>query len=71
MLENVLAIVETLSPLLVAFLSVYLSNRLVVYRVEQLEKRVELHNNLVERVTKLEGSEQAQWRWIDELKKEG
>ena len=70
MLENILAIVETLSPLLVAFLSVYLSNRLVVYRVEQLEKRVELHNNLVERVTKLEGSEQAQWKWIDELKRE-
>ena len=70
MLENVLAIVETISPLLVAFLSVYLSNRLVVYRVEQLEKRVELHNNLVERVTKLEGSEQAQWKWIDELKRE-
>ena len=71
MLENILAIVQVVSPLLVAFLSVYLSNRLVVYRVEQLEKRVELHNNLVERVTKLEGSEQAQWRWIDELKKEG
>ena len=70
MLENILAIVQVVSPLLVAFLSVYLSNRLVVYRVEQLEKRVELHNNLVERVTKLEGSEQAQWRWIDELKRE-
>ena len=71
MLENFLAIVETLSPLLVAFLSVYLSNRLVVYRVEQLEKKVEQHNNLVEKVTKLEASETAQWRWIDELKKEG
>lgn len=71
MLEQILAIVQVVSPLLVAFLSVYLSNRLVVYRVEQLEKKVEQHNNLVERVTKLEGSEQAQWRWIDELKKEG
>ena len=27
------------------------ANRLVVYRIEQLEKKVEKHNNLVERMT--------------------
>ena len=31
------------------------ANRLVVYRIEQLEKKVEKHNNLVERTYNLEG----------------
>ena len=30
------------------------ANRLTVYRIEQLEKKVDKHNNLVERVYKLE-----------------
>lgn len=39
-----------------------------LYRIEQLEKKVEKHNNLVERVTKLESNDQAMWAWIDEFK---
>ena len=31
------------------------SNRLIAYRIEQLEKKVEKHNTLVERTYKLEG----------------
>lgn len=38
------------------------------YRLEQLEKKVEKHNNLVERVTKLESDDRAMWAWIDEFK---
>ena len=38
------------------------------YRIEQLEKKVEKHNNLVERVTQLEADERAMWNWIDEFK---
>lgn len=38
------------------------------YRIEQLEKKVEKHNTLVERVTKLEVDERAMWSWIDEFK---
>lgn len=30
------------------------ANKLVVYRIEQLEKKVEKHNNVIERVYKLE-----------------
>lgn len=40
------------------------------YRIEQLEKKVEKHNNLVERVTLLEASDKTQWVRIDELKEE-
>lgn len=44
------------------------SNSKTLYRIEQLEKKVEKHNNLVERMVKVEQSEQAQWRWIDQFK---
>lgn len=68
-LTILLKIVEVVAPLIVALMSVYLSNRLVAYRVDQLEKKVEKHNNVIERVVKLEGSDAAQWKWIDQLKK--
>lgn len=68
-LEIILRIIEVTAPLLVALTSVYLSNRLIAYRVDELEKKVEKHNNFVERIVKLEGSDAAQWRWIDQLKK--
>lgn len=38
------------------------------YRIEQLEKKVEKHNNLVERVTQIEADEKAMWNWIDTFK---
>jgi hypothetical protein len=36
-------------------LGIIASNKLVQYRLEQLEKKVQAHNNLVERTYKLEG----------------
>lgn len=42
-------------------------NSKTVYRIEQLEKKVEAHNNLVERITIEEQNTNAQWRRIDEL----
>lgn len=68
-LTIILKIIEVTAPLIVALVSVYLTNRLVAYRVDQLEKKVEKHNNVIERVVKLEGSDAAQWKWIDQLKK--
>lgn len=68
-LTVILDIVEAVAPLVVALVSVYLANRLIAYRIDQLEKKVEKHNQLVERVVKLEGSDAAQWKWIDQLKK--
>lgn len=45
-----------------------LNSRLTLYRIEQLEKKVEKHNNLVERIVILEKNDDAQWKWIDEFK---
>lgn len=36
-------------------LGVIASNKLVQYRLEQLEKKVQAHNNLIERTYKIEG----------------
>ena len=35
----------------------------------RLERKQDKHNELIERVTKLEMNDGAQWRWIDEFKK--
>ncbi len=40
-----------------SFLGVIAANKLVTYRLEQLEKKVEKHNNVIERVFKLEEKE--------------
>lgn len=47
-----------------------MNSKLTLYRIEQLEKKVEKHNNLVERVAVLERDETTQWKRIDELKAE-
>lgn len=47
-----------------------MNSKLMIYRIEQLEKKVEKHNNLVERVAIIERDEQTQGRRIDELKEE-
>ena len=39
-----------------------------LYRIDQLEKKVEKHNDLVERVAIIERDEKTQWKQIDELK---
>lgn len=43
------------------------ANRLTLYRIEQLEAKVERHNNLMERVALMEQDEATQWKRIDEL----
>lgn len=37
--------------------------------ISRLEKKQDSHNALIERMTNVERDTQAQWRWIDELKK--
>ena len=48
-----------------------IQNGKTIYRIDQLEKKVEKHNNLVERMVILEQSEKAQWSWIDKFKSDG
>lgn len=57
------------------FLGTYLSNRkqtvLVTYRLEQLEKKVDAHNKLVERMYKVEGQITELQHDVADLKQKG
>ena len=44
------------------------ANRLTNYRIEELEKKVEKHNSIVERTTVLERDIKSVWRSIDDMK---
>ena len=60
-----LSLVGTLGGSLFGILA---ANKLTTYRIEQLEKIVEKHNNVIERVVTLEQSQKAQWKRYDEIK---
>jgi hypothetical protein len=50
----IIALIGLLSSVLVQFGGILINSKLTNYRIEQLEKEVQKHNNLVERVYKLE-----------------
>lgn len=47
-----------------------LANRITVYRIEQLEKKVEKHNNFMERLFKVEESAKFAHQRIDDVLEE-
>ena len=53
----IVAILSLAGTLMGSLLGILAANKLVVYRIEQLEKKVEKHNQVVERVYNLERSE--------------
>ena len=50
-------------------LSAVISNNLIKYRVEQLEKKVDKHNNLIDRMYKAESNIKLIQEEIDNLEK--
>lgn len=54
------AIISLFGTLGGSLIGVLASNRLTVYRIEQLEKKVEKHNNLVERTYRLEEEQEVE-----------
>jgi hypothetical protein len=58
----IVAGISLIGTLFGTFGGILTSNRLIGYRIEQLEKKVEKHNNVVERVFRLEDND----RLLDE-----
>ena len=54
MTQIVTALISVLGRVIGTFAGVLTGSKLIAYRVEQLEKKVELHNNAVERLYKVE-----------------
>lgn len=50
------------------FAGILTSTKLSNYRIEQLEKKVEKHNSVIERTAILERDLKSVWRNIDEIK---
>lgn len=72
MSDSVLAAISALGTGVLSLIGVYLANRkssaLIAYRLEQLEKKVDRHNGLVERMTAAEGRLDALEDDVKELK---
>ena len=54
------AVISLFGTLGGSLIGVLASNRLTVYRIEQLEKKVEKHNNLVERTYRIEEEQEVE-----------
>lgn len=65
------ALVSLVGTLGGTFGGIITANRLTVFRIEQLERKVEKHNNLVERTYQLEGKVREAEHYIIDLKKRG
>lgn len=53
--EVIVSLISIIGTVCGSFFGVVASSKLTQYRIEQLEKKVQAHNNLVERTYKLEG----------------
>lgn len=62
------AILSLVGTLLGSIMGILAANKLTNYRIEQLEKKVEKHNQVIERVYKLEKQEAVIEEEIDHLK---
>ena len=52
--EIIVAVLSLIGTAVGSLAGIITANKLVVYRLEQLEKKVEQHNNLISRTYKLE-----------------
>lgn len=54
---TIIAVISFLGTLVGTFGGILTANKLTIYRIEQLEKKVETHNKVIDRVYKLEKHE--------------
>ena len=64
----IVAILSLIGTLIGSLTGILTANKLTNYRIEQLEKKVEKHNNVIERVYKLEKDEAVIQEEITQLK---
>lgn len=63
------ALISLVGTLVGTFGGIVTGSKLMTYRIEQLEKKVEKHNNVVERTFKIEGQVAGLQHDIKDLKK--
>jgi gas vesicle protein len=65
----IVAILSLIGTLVGSFAGILTANKLSNYRIEQLEKKVEKHNSVIERVYKLEKDEAVMQEEIEHLQR--
>lgn len=68
--EVMVALLSAAGTVLGSLIGILASNRLTTYRLEQLEAKVNKHNNLIERMAAVEQSVKSAHHRIDELREE-
>lgn len=68
--EIIVAALALAGTLIGSLAGILTANKLVIYRLEKLEQKVDKHNSVIERVTLLERDNAGQWKRLDELKKD-
>lgn len=66
----IVAIISLIGTLVGTFAGIMTSTKLSNYRIEQLEKKVEKHNNVVERTALIEQELKSVWHTVDEIREE-
>ena len=65
--ELINILISVVGNALVSLMGIFAANKLSNYRIEQLEKKVEKHNNLIERMAIVEESAKSAHKRIDEI----
>ena len=65
----IVAILSLVGTAVGAFAGILTANKLTNYRISELEKKVDKHNNVIERVAVLERDNKTAFKHIDELRK--
>ena len=63
-------IISAASAIIVSVITAIYNNKLIVYRLEQLEKKMDKHNNLIERVFDLEQAQSVTDERLKHIEKE-
>lgn len=66
--EEIMTVVSLVGSLIGTLSGIVISNKLTLYRIEQLEKKVEKHNNVVERTALVEKDLKNVWHNVGEIK---
>lgn len=68
--EIIVALLSMAGTLVGSVVSIFAANRLTTYRIQQLEEKVNKHNNLIERMAIVERDTKSAHRRIDEIMEE-
>lgn len=68
--EIIVGLLSLAGTLCGTFAGIITSAKLIAYRIGQLEKKVDKHNNFAERIPVIENNLKSVWHNIDEIKEE-